>query len=128
MSEPYGFAFSIPGLPSLQSGAFGHWRARRDHDKRWKDNVWYALIGHKPPQPLQHAYVYYVRYSCARGAPDADNLHASFKCIQDALVGPVLVDDKPDNVTAHYDWQPCARGKGHVTVEVRESPRSDPQP
>ena len=122
--------FSLDGLPSLQSGAFGHWRARRSHDKKWKDLVGYAVMMRgRPAKALDYATLVCTRHSAASGPPDDDNLRASFKPLIDSLTEMrVLVDDKPHHMVAEYKWEPCGRGEGHVTIEIRESLRSDPPP
>jgi len=117
----YQLRIEIPGLPKLQSGAFGHWRARRVHDSKWKDLVGYELIGRRPPKPLERAEVSCVRYSAANKAPDFENLAASFKPLIDQLVGTVIVDDSQDHIgQPSYQWEKCPRGKGRVVIEVRE--------
>ncbi len=121
----YHLRIEIPGLPRLQSGAFGHWRERRKHDSRWKQLVGYELRGKFPPKPFERAFVVCTRFSASSKAPDRDNLVASFKPLVDALVDPplarpVLVDDSPDHMTAEYHWEPCPRGKGRVVIEVAE--------
>ena len=123
----YTHEFVIAGLPQLQSGAFGHWRARRDHDKRWKELVHYGMVGHRPPIPLRLVELTCTRHSASGTPPDDDNLCASFKPLIDSLIGPVILDDGPEFLTAHYKWERCKRGEGHVVIEIREaSPQSDP--
>lgn len=118
----YHLRIEIPGLPSLQSGAFGHWRARRDHDRRWKTMVHYGTFGRRPAEPLERALVVCTRYSAARSV-DRDNLVASFKPLIDALANDptfVLTDDSPEHMTAEYHWEKCKRGEGRVVMEVSE--------
>lgn len=125
----YHLRIEIPGLPSLQSGAFGHWRARRSHDQRWKDLVAYETLGKRPKPPLERSFVVCTRHSAASGPPDDDNLRASFKPLIDGLVGNkkdpldptrVMADDSPKHMTAEYSWEKCPRGKGRVVMEVSE--------
>ena len=118
----YHLKISIPGLPSLQSGAFGHWRARRKHDHMWKDLVWLETRGKLPGDPLKRAIVVCTRFSAARKAPDFENLAASFKPILDGLqIANVIVDDAQDVIgQPQYHWVKCGRGEGKVVIEVSE--------
>ncbi len=125
----YRLRIELKGLPSLQSGAFGHWRARRAHDARWKNLVRQATRRELPKEPLEKALVVCTRYSAARSSPDRDNLVASFKPLVDGLAGykvgnvlltQVLIDDSPEHMTAEYHWEKCPRGKGRVVMEVSE--------
>lgn len=125
--------FAIPGLPKLQSGSFGHWRARRDHDKKWKELVWHAILetGARPPKPFERAELICTRYSASKSPPDSDNLASSFKPLIDACVeSGLLVDDAPSAIGRPiYRWEKCGRGKGYVTISIipeLESPQSDP--
>ena len=116
----YHLRIELPGLPALQSGAFGHWSARRRHDKRWKQLVALETRGKWPREQLERAFVVCTRYSAARSSPDRDNLVASFKPLIDALQGSLLVNDSPEHMTAEYHWESCPRGKGRVVIEVTE--------
>ena len=116
----YHLIIEIPGLPQLQSGSFGHWSARRRHDARWKDLVWYELRGRLPPYALERSLIVCTRYSAARSSPDRDNLVASFKPLLDALQGHVIWDDSPEHMSAEYHWENCPRGEGRVVIEVTE--------
>lgn len=116
----YHLTIELDGLPSLQSGAFGHWSARRRHDSRWKQLVALETRGKCPGEPLERALVVCTRYSCASPAPDRDNLVASFKPLIDSLQGTVIENDSPEHMTAEYHWENCPRGKGRVVMEVSE--------
>lgn len=116
----YHLRIELKGLPSLQSGAFGHWSARRRHDSRWKQLVALETRGKCPGEPLDRALVVCTRYSCASPAPDRDNLVASFKPLIDAFQGTVILNDSPEHMTAEYHWENCPRGKGRVVMEVSE--------
>ena len=116
----YHLRIAIPGLPSLQSGAFGHWSARRRHDSRWKQLVCIELMGKLPKERLVRAFVSCTRYSAARSSPDRDNLVASFKPLLDALQYDVIWEDSPEHMTAEYHWEKCGRGEGRVVIEVTE--------
>ena len=118
----YHLRIEIPGLPSLQSGAFGHWSARRRHDSRWKELVGYSTLGKRPEQPLERAFIVCTRYSASRKAPDFENLAASFKPLLDGLVNVrVLIDDNQDVIgQPEYHWEKCPRGEGRVVMEVSE--------
>ena len=116
----YHLKITLEGLPALQSGAFGHWTARRRHDSRWKQLVGLEARGKLPGEPLAKAFLSCTRYSAARSSPDRDNLVASFKPLIDALQGTVLIDDSPEHMTAQYHWEKCPRGEGRVVIEVSE--------
>ena len=116
----YHLRIELPGLPQLQSGAFGHWSARRRHDSRWKQLVALEARGHWPKEPLERASLVCTRFSCARSSPDRDNLVASFKPLIDALQGVVIKNDSPEHMTAEYHWEKCHRGEGRVVIEVSE--------
>lgn len=125
----YHLRIELNGLPKLQSGSFGHWRARRKHDQRWKDLVGWETLGQRPKPPLERAHVVCTRFSPSQVRPDQDNLVGSFKCVIDGLVGDkrdptdptrVLADDSPKHMTAEYHWEPCPRGNGRVVIEVSE--------
>ena len=117
----------IPGLPVMQSGTFGVKWSRRKHDQRWKDEVFWALTGQRPAAPIEFAYVHCVRYSGSSKPPDDANLRSSFKAPIDALqLGqrPVIVNDDPLHMKDTYEWQPCARNAGHITMEISDKPIS----
>lgn len=115
--------FGIPGLPVLQTGKMD-WRARRRHDRSWKQLVWGALLESYRGGGvvrMERAHIAYTRYSAA--IPDRDNLVASFKAVQDGLVeAGLLPSDAPTVVTAEYHHELCKRGEGRVTVRVEELP------
>lgn len=125
----YHLRIEIPGLPSLQSGSFGHWSDRRKHDKRWRQLVGWETLGKRPGKPLARAFVVCTRYSATSTAPDDDNLRASFKPLIDGLVGDrndptdptsILADDSPKHMTAEYHWEMCLRGGDGIVMEVSE--------
>lgn len=109
----------MPGLPEINSANRTHWSKRRKEVKSWKENVWLAGRGQWPAEPLPKAHVRYTRRSSTE--PDYTNLVESFKAIEDALVGVVLVNDTPANYHAghaDYLWEFARAGEGSCSVQV----------
>ena len=115
----YTLDIEIPRLPAMNS-------SRRV--SRWVEiaekNLWAEEIAaetHRkiPPEPLKRANVTFIRRSSLE--PDYDNLVASFKHVQDGLIGLIIVDDKP-SVIGHpdYKWEPAPPKKGSIVIRVEE--------
>lgn len=116
----YVLEISIPSLPRTQTNNFGsHWGRSADK-KKWLNLVYYAVKEAKrrpPDEPLQSATLTFTRRSSQE--PDADNLAASFKPVQDSLVKLLVIhDDSPDIIEATYQWEYAAPKKGGITVRV----------
>lgn len=89
-----------------------HWSIRA---KFAKDCKWY-IRSQAPRLLLPKARIQFTRVGRKM---DQDNLAASFKAIQDALKGWVIVEDSPDEIEAIYHQRRLQRGeKPHITIEV----------
>ncbi len=112
---------TMPGLPRLQSDVI-HWRTRAKERKIWRAQVMWAIRSQTfrlPFPPLERAALVFTRHSASQ--PDDDNLRSSFKPVRDGLIGIWIRDDTPDVVVDPvYQWEKAPRGKGRITVEVRE--------
>ena len=89
-----------------------HWAIRA---KFARDCKWY--IRSKAPRVLlPKARIAFTRVGRKM---DQDNLAASFKAIQDALKGWVIVEDSPDEIEAVYQQRRQQKGeKPHVIIEI----------
>lgn len=120
---PYSLKIDLEGLPKTVN-AIGrkHWAVKAKDIQTWKMDVLVATMGLRPEKPLKRAHVRLTRFSST--CPDFDGLVSSFKCVLDALIdAKILEDDSYDHIGApEYSWEKAPRGKGHVCVEVFESP------
>jgi Holliday junction resolvase RusA-like endonuclease len=121
MTAPkYRLFLSIEGLPMIITNGGGNWRRAHYEKRKWKQLVHANIHGPaRPPEPLKRAKATFTRHSSNQ--PDLDNLGASFKACQDALVeAGIIVDDSPDVLTATYQWSKANPKKGFITIEVWE--------
>ena len=89
-----------------------HWTADAKFAKQCK---WYVR-SKSPRLLLPKARIVFTRVGRKM---DQDNLGNSFKAIQDALKGWVIVEDSPDEIEATYHQRRQQKGeKPHVTIEV----------
>ncbi len=112
----------LDGLPEINSAKHMHWRTKQKIDTGWKLRVRSAVHAYarNRPQtkPFTFAKIVYTRKSSAQ--PDHDNLVHSFKALQDALIGLVIIDDGPDYITTDHKWEQAPPNNGSVTIEVEE--------
>lgn len=118
----YKIVIEIMGLPPMANELFAmHWKERMRSNNKWKRDVGMAVLQlGKPPVPLQKAEIILTRYSSKQ--PDPDNMATGFKACMDGLkeIG-VIIDDHPDVIGApKYVWENSKKGKGRITIEVRE--------
>ncbi len=117
----YKWKVRIDRLPKMPNAIlWKHWRVIKRERDLWEEEIMAAFAGHKPPAPLHNADVTYER--CSAGPePDYENLCFSFKHVQDALVSQgILIDDKPSVIGVTYGWRQVPRGKGRITIAIRE--------
>lgn len=116
----YERVFTFDALPKLQTGQ-GYWTTAAGERKRWKRRVAEMLNikRARPPEPLQLAYVIFLRASSVE--PDDDNLSISFKGVRDAFVTErVLSADDPQHLISEYHWVQAKPRHGHIVVAIKE--------
>jgi len=98
-----------------------HWRTIHAENRRWRKAVSLAIRKLYPEAPLRLASLELVR--CSAREPDWDNLVTSFKPILDALetLGIIQSDRMSCIGQPRYRWEKAPRGKGSVSVHVREA-------
>lgn len=120
----YVLEIEIPVLPKSQTNNFGsHWSRRADK-KNWLNLVYYAIKEAKrrpPDEPLQSATLTFTRRSSQE--PDADNLAASFKPVQDAFQSLKIIHSDSPKIIGYptYRWEYAPPKKGGILVKVRET-------
>lgn len=117
----YRLSIEIPRLPPMNSSRRVNRWVEIKEKKLWAAEVAAATHGKRPPKPLERAKVTFIRRSGSR-EPDYGNLVASFKHVEDGLIGLIIVDDKP-SVIGHpeYKWEKASPKKGSIIVRVEEA-------
>jgi len=113
----------IPRVPETPNNFLGfHWRHRQRNSALWQQEISYALVGRRPPEPYAKARVSIER--CSRGEMDPDNLVACVKPIIDALrYACVLVDDSPKHLVLQVSQTRCPRKlTPHTKIEIDPLP------
>lgn len=114
----YSLRIKICGLPETPNQT-RHWAHRMRHNMKWQRDIHKSIGRNKPPKPLTKAMVKYIRASAYE--PDFDNMVASFKPVQDALVSSgVLADDNPAVIRVEYEWRHAPPKGGYIEVAVSE--------
>ena len=110
--------FTIDSLPPITSnGSFGHWSTHSKKMRHWRNQTVFAIGRNKPQQPLEKAFVTFIRHSTRE--PDDDNLIISFKPVRDGLKDAgVIIDDDRKRLHARYKWQKAGAGKGFIEVII----------
>ncbi len=95
----------------------GRWANKKESDF-WKDLVFHATLGKKPPEPLKTAKLVLVRASSKE--PDYDNLCSGFKKITDALTKfGIIIDDRMSVIgIPEFKWVKTPPKKGYVEIYV----------
>lgn len=122
-TKKYKLRLEIQGLPRTMNSF--RWLARNYaiEKRRWEYAIIHALLKtnqQKPPTPLKKALVKYTLYSTK--PRDEDNLHSSFKIIQDQLVRiGILLDDSPSVIGKPIALHEKAKPRdGKVLIEIEE--------
>ncbi len=120
MTEPYALTFIVPGLPKLPNRVKGHWGIRSREVKHWHNLVHLLTLGKRPAQPLPRVQLIFTRVSTTR--PDFDNLVASFKPVQDALIlCRIIQNDRNENIKDPlYRWLRGPHSNGYIEVQIKE--------
>lgn len=111
-------SITIKGLPKMgTNGGVGGWRSDAAIKRKWKMAVAKELVGLAPLKPFHKVKATFTR--CSAVEPDDDNLRIGFKPLRDALVKfGFVIDDKRENMDAHYFWEKVPNNKGCVRIEV----------
>jgi Holliday junction resolvase RusA-like endonuclease len=121
IGQGYRLFLKIDGLPKILTNGGGNWRRAHFEKRKWKHLVHCNIYAPaRPLEPLKKAKVTFTRHSFTQ--PDFDNLAASFKACQDALVeAGIIVDDSPDVLTATYCWNKAKPKRGFITIRLEEA-------
>lgn len=117
------YSFEIHDLPKLPNATmYKHWRTKHQESKKWQKLVveacTYAKITHLK---LASAVLTFERHSSRE--PDFDNLVASFKHCQDALIiAGVIVDDKSAVIgQPSYRWFKEKQKNAKIKVRIESA-------
>lgn len=122
--QPAPIVFTLPCLLPLPNRTRGeHWTATRDRKPQLAREVWAALNGRRPAEPLARSRVTVWRHGIVE--PDFDNLAASLKSLLDVLQ-PVterrtyglglIADDAPSACDIRPRWIKAGRRVDQRTV------------
>lgn len=113
--------YATPGLPKLNNGHYGHWRAAAGERKKWRTLFHRLGLLKRPLSPLKGVRLTCTRFAYGK-APDYDNLVISFKsCIDGLKDAGVIVDDGPDCVFERiYKHEKAPAKKGSISILVEE--------
>lgn len=113
--------YDAPGLPKLNNGHYGNWRAAAGERKKWRTYFYRLGLSKRPLSPLARVRLTCIRFAFGK-APDFDNLVISFKsCIDGLKDAKVIVDDGPDVVLERiYRHEKAPAKKGCISITVEE--------
>lgn len=115
LRQVHAMIIEIPRVPRSPNYLNGHhWRIRHAESKLWREEIYFAVRGTRPPTPYVKARVTIDRRATHK--LDPDNLHGCVKPVVDALrYARILLDDTADHIELTVTQ---SRGKPLTRIEI----------